>query len=665
MKKIWVWVCGILLALFLAGGVIIATILLRLDPQTLKTQIISAIHEATGRELSIAGEFHMDVFPWLSVRAQQVELSNAPGFSGPFLELSSLKLRIRLFPLLFSRVEMAAVEMDGVVLHLGRDAQGRNNWDDMGQGDQSKDGIFNISSDQKVFLTNLFVDGLRLVGRMQWSDETNGQAFTVEDFHLDLEEFAVGDSFSIQSSGKIILPEALAHFVLGMDSTIDTRTLWENVDFSATLSGKSFPHGPEEVRLQAVRLSSDGEVKDVRFEGLGIRLQTGTKGGKAGQSHLEVFFPEAEKRTEYFSFLPYAHSLALLDSFTAEWTRHENYLDISSFQIVMYNSTIQGNASVDIASGATHFSAQAQRLDLDLYQKALDADFSAHNQSVVLPNFLSEVNGTLAVDELVVQNALLTNAQCVITTTNDTVQISDFTSQAYGGTLLGTAAIQLGKPEISWTYKASGVQVEPLLQALYGHVSLSGVADSEGELTSAGLARSVFGRTLSGNLHFKIRNGAIHGINIADLMRDEIRALKGQSPGESGPNRTSFLELSGSSVIATGLKTTQDLFLLAPRFQMRGKGQVDFGKEQLNLNILIALNGAEGKFEEGILGVASLPLTVTGSFSEPEMSMDTGSLLQALGEKSGRTVLDGVEKLGSGVVKGVQGVFRGLLRRLP
>lgn len=611
----------------------------------------------------------MDVFPWLSVRAQQVELSNAPGFSGPFLELSSLELRIHLIPLLFSRIEMAAVEMDGVVLHLGRDVQGQNNWDDMGQGDQSEARIFNISPDQKTFLANLFVDGLRLAGRVHWLDESNGQTFVVEDFRLALEEFSIGDSFAIQSSGALVLSETRVHFALSMDSTIDTTSLWENVDFSATLSGKSFSHGPEAIQLNAGRLSSDGQVKDVRLEGLGVTLLADTKGGKKGRSRMEVSFPESGKRMERFSFLPFAHTLALLDSFTAEWGWNEDRLDISMFQTIVHNATVQGNASINIASGATNFEAQAQRLDLDLYQAALDADFAAasEDQLNILPsNFFSfGLNGTLSADELTAQNARLTNVRCAITTHNDTLQFSDFTAQAYGGTLLGAATVKLDEPDVSWTYKASGVQVQPLLQALHGQALLSGTAESEGELTAAGLSLPILKRTLNGNLRFKIKNGAIHGINVADLLRDEIRLLKGQSPGQSGPSRTNFSEFSGSSSIRKGLETSSDFFLLAPRFQMRGKGQVDLGRETLDLSILIALNGTEGKFEEGIFGVASLPLTVTGTFDEPVFSMDATSLLQNLGEKSGRAVLEGAEKLGSGVTKGVRGVFRGLMRRLP
>jgi hypothetical protein len=63
--------------------------------------------------------------------------------------------------------------------------------------------------------------------------------------------------------------------------------------------------------------------------------------------------------------------------------------------------------------------------------------------------------------------------------------------------------------------------------------------------------------------------------------------------------------------------------------------------------------------------VSALPLTITGTFAAPVFTLDTTSLLQNLGKKGGRTVLKGAEKLGSGVNKGVQDVFRGLMRRLP
>ena len=144
----------------------------------------------------------------------------------------------------------------------------------------------------------------------------------------------------------------------------------------------------------------------------------------------------------------------------------------------MQNSIIQGNVSVNLVSGTVDFEAQAQRLDLDLYQAALDADLSAASQDqadVLSDNFfLPDLNGTLSADELIVQNMQLTKVRCAITARNDTVQFSDFTAQAYGGTLLGAAVIKFDEPKISWTYKVSGVQVEPLLRALHGHALCPG-----------------------------------------------------------------------------------------------------------------------------------------------------------------------------------------------
>ena len=150
-------------------------------------------------------------FPSLSVRVRQAELSNAPGFSDLFWKFLP-DLHIRLIPLLFFRIEMEVVEIDDVMLRLERNAQGQNNWDDMLRGDRNEAKTFHTSPDQKIFPVDLVVDDLSLTGRIHWHDEQNDHSFTVEDFRLDLNEFSKGDSFFIQSSGTLALPEAQVHF---------------------------------------------------------------------------------------------------------------------------------------------------------------------------------------------------------------------------------------------------------------------------------------------------------------------------------------------------------------------------------------------------------------------------------------------------------------------
>ncbi len=132
--------------LFKVLGVLIAVVLLLVvaaivvlpmvvDPNDFKGEIVERVQKQTGRDLKIAGDLDLSVFPWLGVQVDGVELSNAPGFAKtPFVSVKSASIRVKLMPLLNKQLEVDAVELDGVALNLARKANGTSNWDDLAKG---------------------------------------------------------------------------------------------------------------------------------------------------------------------------------------------------------------------------------------------------------------------------------------------------------------------------------------------------------------------------------------------------------------------------------------------------------------------------------------------------------------------------------------------------
>ncbi len=117
-----------LLVLLIAGVVIFV------DPNDYKDEIAQLVRDKTGRELKLEGELKLSVFPWLAIETGRAELGNAPGFgTTPFLTLQRADVGVRLFPLLSGKMQIRRLELDGLQVSLVRNADGKTNWDDLMQ----------------------------------------------------------------------------------------------------------------------------------------------------------------------------------------------------------------------------------------------------------------------------------------------------------------------------------------------------------------------------------------------------------------------------------------------------------------------------------------------------------------------------------------------------
>ena len=117
-------------ALFAAVAV---AFLLFFDPNDFREDVESAVREATGRDLSIAGDVDLKIVPWLAVSVSDVTLSNAPGFGDEaFARLDSAELSVKFWPLILRQtVIVGAAGIDGLVVRLEVGEDGVGNWEDL------------------------------------------------------------------------------------------------------------------------------------------------------------------------------------------------------------------------------------------------------------------------------------------------------------------------------------------------------------------------------------------------------------------------------------------------------------------------------------------------------------------------------------------------------
>ena len=243
-RRLALWLTGIVL-LGLAGAVTLAA--LSFDPNAYKDRISAWVKDQTGRELRIGGKIEISFFPWLGVKLNHIEVSNAAGFTAtPFLRADLAQLRVKLIPLLQGQWVIGVVMLERAALHLSRDSTGRSNWDDLTQG-----------RGQGVNPAVLSLGGLAVTdASLVLDDRRHGRHIALE--HLTLRTGAIvpRETFDLKLGFDTALsPQLSGHFEItgkGMIALDQQRYELRDALITAQLNGEQ----PFEIQLSA-NMSAD------------------------------------------------------------------------------------------------------------------------------------------------------------------------------------------------------------------------------------------------------------------------------------------------------------------------------------------------------------------------------------------------------------------------
>ncbi len=117
---------GIIILLAIVAIVCLVTFV---SPNRLKPMLTEQVMKYTGRQLVIDGDMSWTFFPYLGVKIGHSSLGNPTGFSEKtFAEISRITVGVKIMPLFYRRVESSGIVLDGMKLHLIKNADGKTNW---------------------------------------------------------------------------------------------------------------------------------------------------------------------------------------------------------------------------------------------------------------------------------------------------------------------------------------------------------------------------------------------------------------------------------------------------------------------------------------------------------------------------------------------------------
>ncbi len=543
----------------------------------------------------LRGEPSVSLFPSGSVSFADVVLGDA---KRPALTAERLTARLRFFPLLLGRVEIADVALERPIIAIDLEPNGKSNWSGLIEAlarSQTKDAqrpaafsemridhgtVVVRSTEQNVDETLTGVDfslawpsisaSFGASGRFVWHDEPLDMTLTLGDFPAALAGNRTGMKLRIAGNpikaafeGAIsVKPTLKIEGTLAADTASMRKALiWVG---QQPLPGGGFGHFA--IKAQANVMGGTIGLSNVNVELDGNTaegvLTFATDGRKTLQGTLA---------SDTLDLTPYVSTVRLLTANEHDWNNSRIGLD--------------GLAGIDF-----------------------DLRLSAGN--VVMSNAKL---GRTAI------GANLRGGHLVVTVGE---------AQAYGGVIRGSLTLANfdAGVDVKSQLQFTDVDLESCLGQLFGLHRLEGKGNMTFAVEGSGDSVLAVTRTLNGTANLTGQDGALAGLNVEQLLRRlERRPLSGGGEFRSG--RTPFEKIAILLKIRQGMVTVEDVKIDGSAVRLALAGSASIPARELDLKGTAILvdnrNPAATAFE--------LPFIVQGSWDDPIMLPDPEALIRRSG----------------------------------
>src|SRR5882672_9278696 len=311
------------------------------------------------------------------------------------------------------------------------------------------------------------------------------------------------------------------------------------------------------------------------------------------------------------------------------------------FTAKLDDSNVKGKLSVARAAQPSYsFDLTIDRINLDRYlassekkkpaagkQEPPKKEEAAQDAPVDLSGLKGlNARGQLQVGALQVQGLKLSNLKAQLKAADGRAEINPHSASLYEGELTGTLTVDGNANRIALKETLTNVSVGPLLRDAAQQDRLEGRGNVALDVTAAGATVSTMKRSLAGAAKVRLRDGAIKGINIAEILR-RARAAVGKQSGQAADSkeRTDFSELSASFSIKNGVAHNEDLDIKSPLLRIGGSGDIDIGRSTISYvvkaSIVATAKGQGGKELDQLAGL-TVPVKLSGPFDAMKYEVD-------------------------------------------
>ncbi|HYW90956.1 MAG TPA: AsmA family protein [Gammaproteobacteria bacterium] len=646
-----------------------------INPNDYRQPIERLVQDRTGRKLEISGDLHLSVFPWIGLEVGATRLANAPGFgSTPFATLKSAEIKVRLLPLLAGKVEAGAVRIDGLDLHLERNAKGESNWQGLvhraatrpsGEPAPAKKPS---GGGAPLPITSLSVRSLEVrKASLEWHDARTGQHFRLHDVELDTGEITPGKPFHARLAFIFAgqKPKLSLDAVLSGQATMTPASRLYRISgakVSADMSGPAVPGGKQQITGGFDALA-DLKQGTASVTGLKIRTSDLTLDGAVSAAGLNGQ-PKVSGRITLPDFSPrkVMRDLALKvpntrDASVLQHASLDVGFDAARGKLLLHNVSLRldathvsGALTANTASKLPDVTGHLKidQIDADRYLppsqkgKRAQADPPADpGAGPVLPlAMLDKLNGDvrLQIGRLIAHNVHLQDLDTTARIDNGALRLKPMKAKLYSGSLDGDLRVdnrRPGKPAFALDSTLKGVKTGVLLKDAIGKPFVTGEGTIRTSLTATGASMDAMTRTLNGTVRLDLSNGTIYGVDVLQKLRGAwlqhqgSRPAGGQATGAGAS--TGYANLGATLKIRNGVAHNDDLLMTSPLLHVTGKGQANLVKRRVDYVAQVTVLGTGTGTGDKVLGNLKgqpIPVKVTGPLAGPDIRPDIRGMLE-------------------------------------
>lgn len=244
-------IAGVVVAVVAAVVIVVASI----DPNAHKELIAEKFRDATGRELTLAGDIGLTLYPWLGLTLNNAGIANAEGFSDTdFLQVGHAEVRIKLLPLLGGDYEIDTVRLDGVNLSLEVAANGINNWTFAGNGDNT---VAASDNSNEAGIGKMMLGGVDIRNTSIVYDDRSANAhYEIRNVGMQIGTLVYGEPLDVTLNLQALSQQPQLRGDLALKGTVlyDIENGVYQLDplqLTSTLNGPTVPGGSTTMTLQS------------------------------------------------------------------------------------------------------------------------------------------------------------------------------------------------------------------------------------------------------------------------------------------------------------------------------------------------------------------------------------------------------------------------------
>jgi AsmA protein len=708
---------GLLVLLVLAVAIFAMTF----DPNRYKGQIESIVKEKTGRTLKLAGNLEVALWPSLGAKVNGVTLSErAP--DQQFLALDSAHASVAVLPLLHGSVVVDGIRVSGLKANVVKNKDGTFNFSDLlqpeGKTAQKPEKKAEERKDEGGQAVAFDIAGIHVErSAVSYRDLASGQELALSELSLDTGRIAqqADGKLSLKATVKGKAPDvdvkvdvagdykfdlpAKAFSVSKLDAKVNGTALgMRNLALTAKGDVAAKPD-KSEYHVKGLALEASGAMPEQSFEAkvsapqLDIAADTAKGGAISVDAKLKQAAREIQAALKLSGVEGSAKALSV-PKLTADITMSGDGVPQKSVKIPVSGSVRadleKQTANAELSSkfdestiqaklGLTKFSPPAYAFDINVDKLNVDRYFPPQEKAVAqagsqksssekpapaqdTPVDLSalkglDASGRLQVGALQAKGLKLADVKAEVKAANGRLDVAPHSARLYEGTVNGTLSAQ-ADGRVAVKESLTGVSIGPLLRDFAQKDVLEGKGNVALDVNAAGKTVDALKRSLAGSARVQLKDGAIKGINIAEVLRKAKSALSSQQARAqaSEAQKTDFSEMSASFVIRNGVAHNDDLDVKAPLFRISGKGDIDIAGSKIDYvtkaAVVASAKGQGGKDLEQLAGL-TVPVHLTGPLDAMKYDVDYSAVARDVAKsKIGEKIK---ERLGGGASSGPSG----------